>query len=231
MGMPDQQRMSAGAASQAAGSGAQARSGATVFTTLGLILLTFMIYLFSMSEPSVERRNSVYASLAKAFLFSGRDQVSGAEGLDGDNLLSPGRDALRQLQLHLETHPGLGRIDHRGDDLVVTLNGARIFDAGSGELQVEAREATALLSQVIAVETGAVRVEATVGSHVKPVVAGAASLTRAVAVAEGFGNIRGPSARRFSAAGMGAEQAFSGPEDSTLQGRVRVILKDVETQP
>jgi len=94
-----------------------------IFTALGLILLTLMVYLFSLTIPDPERHRAVYASLAKAFLFSERHTVEVTEQAPR-RLLSGSRQALRVLSGFLALHPEAGRLDFEGSNLVLTLGDA-----------------------------------------------------------------------------------------------------------
>lgn len=91
-----------------------------LYTALGLILLTLMVYLFSLSMPNQDRHHAVYASLAKAFLFSDWTVAPQAD-VEQRGLLSGPRQAVWQLAAGLAQDAPKGALEWRGDDLLVHL--------------------------------------------------------------------------------------------------------------
>ena len=91
-----------------------------LYTALGLILLTLMVYLFSLSLPNQDRHHAVYASLAKAFLFSDWTVAPEADA-ERRGLLTGPRQAVWQLAAGLAQNAPEGTLEWRGDDLLVHL--------------------------------------------------------------------------------------------------------------
>jgi hypothetical protein len=114
-----------------AGNGApEAQAAGGMFMALTLILLTLVVYLFSLTLPDEPRRRAVHASLAKAFYFPGTDEDVDQAPKGPTLLLSPGRDALRALEAALAAHPEGGAVAWEGRDLVVDLPPARVLTGG-----------------------------------------------------------------------------------------------------
>ncbi len=91
-----------------------------VFTTLGLILLTFMVFLMSLTEPDRERRTNVYTSLAKAFLFAEQPEPEPVPE-HSPQLLSAPRMALRDLAAYLDRSGAAEAMVWERANLVVNL--------------------------------------------------------------------------------------------------------------
>ncbi len=96
------------------------RTVGSIFTTLGLILLTLMVYLMSLAEPDRERHANVYTSLAKAFLFAEQREPEPV-AKHSDQLLSDARLALRDMAAYLDRAEQADRILWDGANLIVTL--------------------------------------------------------------------------------------------------------------
>jgi len=110
----------------------EARAAGGMLMALSLILLTLVVYLFSLTLPDEPRRRAVHASLAKAFYFPGTDDEVDAARKGPTLLLAPGRDALRALEAFLAAVPGAGTLTWEGPDLVVALPPDRVLaPAGS----------------------------------------------------------------------------------------------------
>jgi len=186
----------------------EARAAGGMFMALSLILLTLVVYLFSLSLPDEARRRAVHASLAKAFYFPGTD-----DDLDGAPkgpalLLAPGRDALRALEALLSVRPEAGTLTWEGPDLVVTLPPTRVLAPAGAVADPDGavREVTGLLART----QGVVRVEA-------PTVSQAVALTVAL-LGRGAGKAIAPA--RVSAVGSGLGD---GMIETAMPG-LRVVL-------
>jgi hypothetical protein len=193
------------AAQSLGGTGApEAQAAGGMFMALTLILLTLVVYLFSLTLPDEARRQAVHASLAKAFYFPGTDDDAEQAPKGPALLLSPGRDALRALEADLTAHPESGAVAWEGRDLVVDLPPARILTGGAAaDPDGTLRRVAVLLART----ADPVRVEAR-------------SLSDAVAVTvallgghEGSGVAPG----RVSAVGAGTGEEIDAP-------RLRVVL-------
>lgn len=188
----------------------ETRAAGGMLMALTLILLTLVVYLFSLTLPDEARRRAVHASLAKAFYFPGTDEDLDRAPKGPVLLLDPGRDALRALEAHLEDHPGAGALRWRDADFVVALPASRLFPGGiavaadpSGTL----REVTRLLART----DTQVRVEA-------PTLTQAVALTHALL---GSGEGRSVAHARVSAAGTGGGDDASSPDGGD---ELRVVL-------
>ncbi len=91
-----------------------------IFTTLGLILLTFMVFLMSLTEPDRERQTNVYTSLAKAFLFAEQQQPEPVAE-HSPQLLSGPKLALRDLAAYLDRSGSSDAMVWEQSDLTVNL--------------------------------------------------------------------------------------------------------------
>ena len=201
--------------------GAQGATSGT-FTALTLILLTFVVYLFSLSIPNSERHQAVYASLAKAFLFEER-QLAGGSHAGRVQLMSGPRESLRVLTAHMAA-AGTGELAWEGGDLVLTLSGI-----GAEAASVAPHRETLARLAAMARETGAqVRVEAFAEGERNPVAERSAALSRATRLATAMVNSgEGLAAGQVSAAGYAVPRIGA---DGLPQGggRVRVVLKGAE---
>ena len=197
--------------------------GATsgTFTALTLILLTFVVYLFSLSIPDSERHQAVYASLAKAFLFEER-QLAGGSHAGRVQLMSGPRESLRVLTAHMAA-AGTGELAWEGGDLVLTLSGI------GAEASVAPHRETLARLAAMARESGAqVRVEAFAEGERNPVAERSAALSRATRLATAMVNSGEElAADQVSAAGYAVPRIGA---DGLPQGggRVRVVLKGAE---
>jgi len=120
------------AAQALGGTGApEAQAAGGMLMALTLILLTLVVYLFSLTLPDEPRRRAVHASLAKAFYFPGTDEDADQAPKGPALLLSPGRDALRALEAALTARPEGGAVAWEGRDLVVDLPPDRVLAGGT----------------------------------------------------------------------------------------------------
>jgi len=202
-----------------AASNAQTQAVGGVHTALSLILLTFLVYLFSLTNLDEVRQRSVYASLAKAFMFTERSQqVVVPQGQA--SLLSGPRQAVRELAGHLVAIGHPKAITWEGDDMVITLpNGGNSGVATSQLLGYIGR--LALSAPVL------VRVEAYAAETGGKRLVGAA-LAQAVEVARSLGSAtEGLSDDRLSA--LGFRVPFPLPNGLEADGTwVRVVLEGME---
>jgi hypothetical protein len=186
----------------------EARAAGGMFMALSLILLTLVVYLFSLSLPDEARRRAVHASLAKAFYFPGTEEDLENAPKGPALLLAPGRNALRALQALLAARPAAGTLAWEGPDLVVTLPPARVL-APAGAV-ADPDGAVAEVSRLLARTSGGVRVEA-------PTVSQAVALTVAL-LGRGAGGKIAPA--RVSAVGAGRDDEII----ETAMPGLRVVL-------
>jgi|GEM_PF-3022947 len=214
-----------GAGLRPAGPDPAAKASGGMFTALSMILLTLVVYLFSLTLPDDARRRAIHASLAKAFLFEdrGQDRIRPQDG--PTRLLAPGRQALRALEARLAA--GGGRVDRVKRDVVVTLDGDALFVPDTARLRDRAG-VLGPVARLVAATAADVRVEA----EAQPDARGRA-LDRAVAVArdlvaraEAGGDA--VDTARLSAAGLGTAPAAIGAEVSWNPDAVRVVLVGAE---
>jgi hypothetical protein len=186
----------------------EARAAGGMFMALSLILLTLVVYLFSLTLPDEPRRRAVHASLAKAFYFPGTDEDVDAAPEGPSLLLSPGRDALRALEVFFAARPAAGAVAWEGTDVVVDLPPDRIL-APAGAV-ADPDGVLARVSGLLARTSAPVRVEAP-------------ALPQAVAVTVtllGKGDGTRVATGRVSAVGAGAPDLPAGPEP-----RLKVVLQ------
>jgi len=186
----------------------EARAAGGMFMALSLILLTLVVYLFSLTLPDEPRRRAVHASLAKAFYFPGTDEDVDLSAKGPALLLSPGRDALRSLQALLAAVPVAGTLAWEGSDLVVVLPPERVF-APAGSVR-DPDGALREVAGLLAGTEGAVRVEG-------PTLPEAVKLTVAL-LRRGEGRSIAPA--RVSAVGTGSGDFL---DDAVAPG-LRVVL-------
>jgi len=211
-------------AAHRAGAAPEAQTNGGMFTSLILILLTLVVYLFSLTLPDDTRRRAIHASLAKAFLFDASSPEEEAAPEGPVRLLSPARQRLRELEALLT---GVGRVDREGDALVIRIPADRLFTDGGTDLD----DRTASLVRVarfLAAAGGDARVEATAETDAAPDTARVRSLSRAVAVTRGLlaSGAAGLDAGRLSAVGMGADPGSLDDPEAVGPGAVRVVLVD-----
>jgi len=200
-------------------SNAQTQAVGGVHTALSLILLTFLVYLFSLTNVDEVRHRSVYASLAKAFMFTERSQqvVTPQEQV---RLLSGPRQAVRELagQLTAMGHPKA--ISWEAGDMVVTLPNGGTAGAASQEL-------LGYIGRLALTAPVLVRVEAYAAESGGQRLVGAA-LARSVVVARGMAAVTdGLDEGRLSA--LGFRVPFPLPNGLEADGTwVRVVLEGME---
>jgi hypothetical protein len=189
----------------------ESKAAGGMLMALTLILLTLVVYLFSLSLPDESRRRAVHASLAKAFYFPGADEDLDQGPQGPVLLLDPGRDALRALEAHLEGHPGAGVLRWEQSDFVIALPTPRVFPGG---IAVPADPAGTLreISRLLARTKSGVRVEA-------PTLTAAVALTHALL---GSGEGLSVAHARVSAAGTGTGADPVAPDGGR---ELRVVLQ------
>lgn len=213
-------------AAHTAGAAPEAQSGGGMFTALTLILLTLVVYLFSVTLPDDTRRRAIHASLAKAFLFDpGRSEGFGVPR-GPRHLLSPARQRLRELRAAL----GDGAVTREGGALVVTLPAEALFAAGGAEVADRAGR-LGPVARLLAATGGEARVEASAETDAAEAAARDRSLARAVAVTRALlaaPGAAGLEAGHLSAVGLGRDPGDPAEPEAPARGRVRVVLTDAE---
>jgi hypothetical protein len=215
-------------AAHSTGAAPEAQTGGGIFTALILILLTLVVYLFSLTLPDDTRRRAIHASLAKAFLFDIRhaEHAPAAEG--PRHLLSPARQRLRELKAALMA--GAGTVTREGDALVVSLPAERLFAPGGTEV-TDPRGALAPVARLLAAAGTDARVEASAEPDAAAATARTRSLSRAVAVTRALlatPGAAGLDAGRLSAVGLGADAGSLDDPEAPDAGQVRIVVTDAE---
>jgi hypothetical protein len=188
-----------------------------MFTALTLILLTLVVYLFSVTLPDDVRRQAIHASLAKAFYFPGNDEDRARAPQGPPRLLSPGRQALLALEAHLATAGGT--VAWAGANLLVTLPDD--FDRAAGTVPA--------VAHLLAASDHPVRVEATAADAGPVAGRRVRSLERAVDVTRGLIAAAGRGGERlddgrFSAVGLGGVPVLDEVPGEAEGAGVRVVL-------
>lgn len=213
-------------AAHRAGAAPETQTNGGMFTALTLILLTLVVYLFSLTLPDDTRRRAIHASLAKAFLFDA-SRPEGEPAQEGPvRLLSPARQRLRELEAVLT---GVGRVDREGDALLISLPADRLFADGGTDLD-DRTASLPRIARLLAAAGGDVRVEATAETDAAPDIARVRSLSRAVAVTRGLlaGGATNLDEGRLAAAGLGPDPGSLDDPEAAGPGTVRVVLLDAK---
>jgi hypothetical protein len=197
--------------------GVHMRSVEGVHTALTLILLTLLVYLFSLTNLDESRRHSVYASLAKAFMFT-ETRLQAVPVETDVALLSGSRQGMRELVAYLDAGEGRGQMEWESGDLVITLPAQPMLPT----------DLLGPLSQLAGSIPVMVRVEAysPIGQvNVEPV---NGSLTRAVNVASALTSLNADlDPQRIAAAGYRTPFSIAGGLEASGM-HVRVVLEGAE---
>ncbi len=109
------------------------------FTSLGLILLSFFIYLNSIAEKDVTKQKMVYSSIAKAFNIQGDKKFPlSQESVKGDLISVVRQNIIQNELLELQAMEGLkGDIEimENKTDLIINLSNQLLFDTGKEEIK------------------------------------------------------------------------------------------------
>jgi hypothetical protein len=186
-----------------------------MFTALTLILLTLVVYLFSVTLPDDVRRQAIHASLAKAFYFPGNDEDRARAPQGPPRLLSAGRQALLALEAHLAGAGGT--VAWAGADLWVNLPAAPDAGTVSG------------VAHLLAASDAPVRVEAAAADAGPVAGRRARSLARAVDLTRGLIAAAAKGGEplddgRFSAVGLGGVPVSDETGGAGDAAGVRVVL-------
>ncbi|MBI5136426.1 MAG: hypothetical protein HZA24_03710 [Nitrospirae bacterium] len=188
-------------------------------TSLSLILLTLLVYLVSLTNVDEARRSSVYASLAKAFMFTERSEQA-APVETGGALLSGSRQGLRALMGYLGDDPSRGEVAWEGPNLIVNLP-----DAPDGAVPAELLARVGTLAGAM---DQLVRVEAYAAPGDTPADPFSGSLGRAVAVAHTLLALgTGLDERRVEAVGHSTPLPLADGLGAETP-RVRVVIRNAE---
>lgn len=209
------------------------------FTDLVALMLTFFVMLFAMTRVEERRWQNLTDALAKG-LNAVRELPAATPvaslGLEGETPLV-GEDLdylLTLLGEQASTDPALAglRLDRRGDDLVLSLPGALLFDAGSSDLAPGGRRVLRAVARLL----GNVRNSIEIAGHADPrtPVGGYASnwelsLARSLRVAEvldGYGHDGRVLVRGYGDSRYGELPAGLALDDRrALARRVEIVIR------